>query len=264
MNYNKIYLRFIEDRKRKESLALKGYFEKHHILPKALGGLNSKENLIYLTASDHLFAHKLLALIHGGSMWHALHMCHINESAARGVRLSRRWYEIVRKKRALHITTTRSGENHHFYGKKFSKKHRENLSISHIGKSMGRENSTHDPKFYDFRHKDGRYEKMLKCEFIKKHKIKATGVYSICGGSKKSYSGWYVSKEKIETDVLSGKGIHNFFVKKEKYNFIHDSGIVESCTQYELRKKYSNLNQSHISSICRGDRKSHKGWTVKK
>jgi hypothetical protein len=38
----------------------KGYFERHHILPKCMGGKDIFSNLIYLTARNHLLAHWLL------------------------------------------------------------------------------------------------------------------------------------------------------------------------------------------------------------
>lgn len=37
-----------------------GYFEKHHIIPKSIGGTNDKSNLIYLTAKEHFICHLLL------------------------------------------------------------------------------------------------------------------------------------------------------------------------------------------------------------
>lgn len=40
-----------------------GYFEKHHILPKSLGGDDSEDNLVKLTAKEHIFAHKILIKI---------------------------------------------------------------------------------------------------------------------------------------------------------------------------------------------------------
>lgn len=39
-----------------------GYHERHHILPKCLGGGNEEKNLIDLYAKEHFIAHKLLAL----------------------------------------------------------------------------------------------------------------------------------------------------------------------------------------------------------
>lgn len=36
------------------------YYERHHVVPKSLGGDNSKENLALLTAREHFVCHKLL------------------------------------------------------------------------------------------------------------------------------------------------------------------------------------------------------------
>jgi len=45
---------------RKEARELLGYVEKHHIIPKSLGGTNDDSNLVWLTAAEHLKAHLLL------------------------------------------------------------------------------------------------------------------------------------------------------------------------------------------------------------
>ena len=37
------------------------YHEKHHIVPKCMGGTNDEDNLIDLYAREHFIAHKLLA-----------------------------------------------------------------------------------------------------------------------------------------------------------------------------------------------------------
>ena len=42
------------------SKPLSGYCERHHIIPKCMGGKNDYENLIYLSARCHLLAHWLL------------------------------------------------------------------------------------------------------------------------------------------------------------------------------------------------------------
>lgn len=65
MNYQRIYNQII-DRAQSEDRQ-KGcgiYFEKHHIIPKCLGGVNNKSNLILLTAKEHFVAHKLLCEIY--------------------------------------------------------------------------------------------------------------------------------------------------------------------------------------------------------
>ena len=58
MNYKNIYNQLIEKR-RYETPA--GYTELHHIVPRSLGGDESPENLVFLTAKEHYIAHLLLA-----------------------------------------------------------------------------------------------------------------------------------------------------------------------------------------------------------
>jgi hypothetical protein len=57
MNYQRIYNQIIERAKTRQ---LEGYKEKHHILPRCMGGLDIKENLVELTAREHFLCHKLL------------------------------------------------------------------------------------------------------------------------------------------------------------------------------------------------------------
>jgi len=57
MNYQSIYDRLISFRKQNPA---NGYVERHHILPRALGGLNDSSNLVVLTGREHWIAHLLL------------------------------------------------------------------------------------------------------------------------------------------------------------------------------------------------------------
>lgn len=57
------YNRFVESYKR--NLIIKdGYYEKHHIVPKCLGGTDDIENLVLLPARAHFIAHALLHKAH--------------------------------------------------------------------------------------------------------------------------------------------------------------------------------------------------------
>ena len=58
MNYRKIYADII--RRAKERPKPNGYTEKHHIVPKSLGGSNEKSNIAILTAREHFLCHWLL------------------------------------------------------------------------------------------------------------------------------------------------------------------------------------------------------------
>ncbi len=61
MNYKKIHDSIIL---RAISRKLDSYTEKHHIIPKCLGGDNSKNNLVKLTAKEHYVIHRLLVRIY--------------------------------------------------------------------------------------------------------------------------------------------------------------------------------------------------------
>lgn len=61
MDYLKHYRNLIETRQKLNRTRKDGiYYEKHHIIPKCLGGSNKIENLILLTAKEHFIAHLLL------------------------------------------------------------------------------------------------------------------------------------------------------------------------------------------------------------
>jgi hypothetical protein len=61
MNYQKHYDLLIEKAKNR---TITGYVERHHIIPKCIGGTNKKENLVNLTPEEHYIAHLLLAKIY--------------------------------------------------------------------------------------------------------------------------------------------------------------------------------------------------------
>lgn len=61
MNYEKIYTTLIDRATRRVS---EGYVEKHHIVPRCLGGTDAKENIVSLYPEEHYLAHQLLVKIH--------------------------------------------------------------------------------------------------------------------------------------------------------------------------------------------------------
>lgn len=63
MYYNKHYNKLI-DRARNRRYGDGIYYEKHHIIPKCLGGKDSKNNLVLLTPEEHYVAHQLLIKIY--------------------------------------------------------------------------------------------------------------------------------------------------------------------------------------------------------
>lgn len=61
MNYQKIYDAICL--KAKTRTAPLGYVEKHHVLPRSLGGTDDENNIVVLSAREHFVAHRLLARI---------------------------------------------------------------------------------------------------------------------------------------------------------------------------------------------------------
>ena len=63
MNYEKHYALLIE---RARVRVLDGYRERHHVVPRCLGGGDEPENIVELTPEEHFFAHQLLMKLHPG------------------------------------------------------------------------------------------------------------------------------------------------------------------------------------------------------
>jgi hypothetical protein len=61
MDYIQIYNQIIT---RAKNRVIEGYTERHHIIPRCMGGTNDKGNLVDLTAREHYICHKLLCEIH--------------------------------------------------------------------------------------------------------------------------------------------------------------------------------------------------------
>jgi hypothetical protein len=61
MYYSRIYIELME---RASDRILDGYTEKHHIVPKCMGGDNKPRNIAVLTPEEHYIAHKLLVKIY--------------------------------------------------------------------------------------------------------------------------------------------------------------------------------------------------------
>lgn len=101
MNYARIYEALISKRR---GDAASGYVERHHVVPRCLGGPNTKGNIVTLTAREHFVAHWLLAKIHGGRMWAALMSMSARKRYANG-----RLYSAARANWAAQLVGNRFG-----------------------------------------------------------------------------------------------------------------------------------------------------------
>lgn len=97
--YKKIYFNIIEKAKLKHYNYV--YTEKHHIIPKSLGGLNNKNNIVKLSYREHFICHWLLIYmvensLHKRKMQMAFfRMTHSTEKQKRII--NSKYYEIAKK-----------------------------------------------------------------------------------------------------------------------------------------------------------------------
>lgn len=141
------------------------YHERHHVVPKCMGGTDEKNNLIDLFAGEHFVAHKLLALENpdNGKLVHAWWMmCAINNNQQR-YEPTPEEYEEARKAHSIAM----SGENNPLWGKTGTmngKRHTEESKKKMSERQLGENNS-----FYGKHHSDETRRKMSETRSGKNH-----------------------------------------------------------------------------------------------
>lgn len=125
MDYKKVHDSIIARALARESVD--GYTEKHHIIPKSLGGGNDKSNLVTLTAREHYIVHWLLFKIHRNQemafAWHR--MTHGKKSVKRYVSHT---FPYARKARVAYVSAM-------LKGKKLTDEHKSKLRAAKHGKT---------------------------------------------------------------------------------------------------------------------------------
>jgi|688.fasta_scaffold518993_1 hypothetical protein len=99
MNYQKHYDALIE---RAKNRLLEGYCERHHIIPRCMGGNNAANNLVDLTAEEHYVAHQLLVKIYpdNSKLVYAAHMMTVAPRSSGSFIRNNKQYQWIRKKMA--------------------------------------------------------------------------------------------------------------------------------------------------------------------
>lgn len=136
MNYKKIYDDLIESRlKLNREKSKDNYFERHHIIPKCVGGTDDANNFIILTAREHFIAHYLLTKIYKdcNKMKYAFNMMNSsskNQNRYFNSRLFENNKNLVVKIISERMSSIR-GENHPNFGKKQRESTREKIRFWH-------------------------------------------------------------------------------------------------------------------------------------
>lgn len=92
-----------------------GYTEKHHIVPKSIGGTDDHSNIVILTAKEHFICHLLLTRmttgLHNKSMWHAAwKMANQKREYQYRYKVSSRIYEIIKASNAKALSEANTGK----------------------------------------------------------------------------------------------------------------------------------------------------------
>jgi hypothetical protein len=144
MNYQAHYDRLID---RARSRTLSGYVERHHVIPKCLGGSDKAGNKVILTAEEHYLAHLLLVKINPEN--HRLaYAARVMTADAHGGRRNNKHYGWVRRRfaeasRALNTgkkesPETRARKSAATKGIPKSEEHNQKNRISHLGEKNHR------------------------------------------------------------------------------------------------------------------------------
>ena len=120
--YTKWYNQIVE---RAKFRIINDYTESHHIIPESMGGPDTAENLVELTAREHFICHWLLVKMTTGEdhwkMVNALRMMRAEKSGQQRykTKITARVYENLKKEYSALQSERKRGENNPMYGDKF-------------------------------------------------------------------------------------------------------------------------------------------------
>lgn len=117
MNYLKIYDSLITKAKNR-NIILGEYMENHHIIPKCMGGNNTKENLVKLTSREHFIAHALLYYHYKTTKLIYAWRCMFRKGDNQERKFTSKQYSIVKNILVEKLKIEMNGPGNNFYGKR--------------------------------------------------------------------------------------------------------------------------------------------------
>ena len=143
MDYEKIHNQLID---RAKNRILEGYKERHHIIPKCMGGTDDKDNLIDLTAREHFIIHKLLYMIYpnNNKLFYAYRMMAIqpiNGKTERAYIISSHEHERLRIEYSIRMSLDKKGKKYGtgMLGLSHTTKSKEKIRIANLDKVVSNE-----------------------------------------------------------------------------------------------------------------------------
>lgn len=263
--YTTTYYNIIEKAKarnlttKKEAKNVLGYAERHHIIPKCLGGDNSKTNLIFLSGREHFICHWLLVKMTTNKSYEKMVF------ALNGMRRMSKYQcrydnkitsRVYTKYKVISADIRAVNQR----GVPQTEESNKKRSETQAGKMRGAYNIT----CYTFYHYSGISISCTCYELYTQYNVNQGNLAKmIAKNSKvKCVNGWSLSPTTAGKKGFNQRGINNPVSDKNLYKFYNKSlSITEHMTQTEFKSKY-NLCRSNINAVCRGRQKSYKGWIV--
>jgi len=167
-----------------------GYVEKHHILPKSLGGSNDISNLVILTAKEHYIVHHLLTKMVSntslqGKLWSAFFLMHIGHENRL---VFPRTYALAKEQMAKHKAITNQGEQNPFYGKTHTDTTKQKMS-NNWNRSTKR---NHDTTLYTFTHLQFGVHYCTRSDLCKTFNVNQKDLWKIVNKVQKTTKGWSI------------------------------------------------------------------------
>lgn len=219
--YTKWYYSIINNARLRELENI--YNEKHHIIPKSLGGNNLKENLIQLTAKEHFICHLLLTKMTLGKekskmVYAAWALANLNNDTQDRKKITSKTYSILRENFSLIHSANRIGSRQTEETKQKQRKPKNYpTGVCHL-KNTKRSESV-------------------------KSKISNT-----LSGKKKS-------EEHKKNMSLSGKDTRKFNWYHSEFGKIYGS-------KWDIMEKYKDTTTVGLGHVIYGYQKSHRGWSI--
>ena len=232
------------------------YHERHHIIPKCMGGTNDEENLIDLFAREHFEAHKLLALENpnnNGLVYAWGCMAFVKKKNTNRYEVVAEEYEEARIALSNSLKGKYFGGN--MPGRRKSEEHKKKLSIANKGK--------HDMNGC----KNPHYGKTMSDESKQKMSLNRSNNYGINNhmyGKRHSEC----TKEKISKSnkgKFSGKNNPSYGKKPEEQKkqiaqYTRNGILISTYESMGSAERLLGISHAHISDCCNGKRKTAGGY----
>lgn len=140
MDYRRHYEALIERARHRK---VDGYVERHHVVPRCMGGTDARENIVPLTPEEHFVAHQLLVKIHPEhktlaiAVWRMTFGAHHQNS---------RRYGWLRRRHAEAIGEVIGNYWRGRKRKEFSPEHRARIAAAQLGRQRGPHSHEHRAK----------------------------------------------------------------------------------------------------------------------